>query len=66
MFVPVPALQGLHEAALMIGLQEDSSFAYIHDCSLIQGDGRNKTGSKIWLLCSTDYEFTSTQNSGLS
>lgn len=45
--MPVPALQELHEAALMSGLQEDVASAYIHATSLIQGDGRNKTGSRI-------------------
>lgn len=45
--MPVPALQGLHEAALMSGLQEDAISAHIHALCLIQGDGRNKSGSKI-------------------
>lgn len=45
--MPVPALQGLHEAAWMSELQEDAASAYFHAPSLIQEDGRNKSGSKI-------------------
>lgn len=53
------------EAALVSRLQEDAASGYIHAASLIQRDGRDKIGSKIWLLCPTDHVFTFTHSSGL-